>query len=71
MNAYKWMLENFYHNVMYKGKFYKNIRVVQMYLDVYHNTYPGFKEYPINDIKEVLLPMLETRRSRIVAAANK
>jgi hypothetical protein len=65
MNAYKWMLETFYHDVFYKGKFYKNIRIVKMYLDVYHETYPAYKEYPVDDMSEILQSMLEIRKRNI------
>jgi hypothetical protein len=65
MNAYKWMLESFYHDVFYKGKFYPKVRITAMYLDVYHETYNAYKEYPINDVSHVLQPMLEFRQKNM------
>jgi hypothetical protein len=66
LNSYKYMLETYYKDMPYDGHVYKNIKVVHMVLDVFHETRDVYECVDIPDMSETLSNMLEARRREVL-----
>lgn len=68
MNSYKWILENFYHNVKYNDHVYPRVKVTSMYLDVFHNTHEDYQIFHVGDMQTTIEHMIEQRKSTLRAS---
>lgn len=65
LNTYKYIMENFCGNVVWKGKTYKNIHVDVMALVQLYNTQRKYKRIPVGNMQKTVKAMMEMRRESL------
>jgi hypothetical protein len=62
LNLYKYILENYYHNVQWRGKTYKNIQVTYLYLSIFHPSHAAMQLHRCPDYQKEVKEIIELRK---------
>ena len=65
LNTYKYILENFYENIEYNGKIYKEIDISSMYIVVFHPRLKKFARFKCPNMQHIVRKMFAKRRATL------
>lgn len=68
MHLYRWMLETFYGNVMFRDQVFPGVDIMSMFLDVFHETHADFELYNVplkGFVRDVFEKMLLQRKEDV------
>ena len=71
LNVYKYMLEQFYKDIVVEGNTYKRIVIDKMFLVIMHDNRDTYLEMLLPDYQERVRKMFEDRKSEVINSNNK